>query len=175
MDFHRIFKKKYTLEELNIFRFLSKVPAFELLKPDEMELFLPYLHERQFQKGEVIFFRTDPAKAFYVIKNGKVQINIDINNEFEPLRTFKTGESFGASGFLANDHRIYNAIADAEDCMIYVLPQVNALEIMEANPKICAKIMTSVSNIFSRQMTNIFKAYKESPGIFILGEAYTEE
>ena len=102
-------------------------------------------------------------------------INIDINDQFEPLKTFKTGEAFGATAFLANAHRFYNAISDSEDCILYVLPQVNAMEIMQNNPVVSSKIMTSVSNIFSRQMANIFKAYQESPGIFVLGESYTEE
>ena len=59
-----------------------------------MALFLPHLHLRQYKNEEVVFFRNDPSNAFYIVKSGKVSLNIDVNNQFEVLMVLKSGGRF---------------------------------------------------------------------------------
>ena len=74
------FKKSYTQKELNTFRFLSRIKLFERLNYKEMAHFLPYFYLREYKMDEVVFFRNDPGNALYLVKSGKISINIDIED-----------------------------------------------------------------------------------------------
>ena len=91
------FKKSYTQKELNTFRFLSRIKLFERLNYKEMSYFLPYFYLREYKMDEVVFFRNDPGNALYLVKSGKVSINIDVEDNFELLNVIKSGGAFGES------------------------------------------------------------------------------
>jgi len=166
------FKKTYSIKELNLFRSLSKVKPFEKLNYDEMALFLPYLHLRQYKNDEVVFFRNDPSNAFYIVKSGKVSLNIDVNNQFEVLMVQKAGGFFGHNAFLDISKRMYTAIVISEISELYVLPKVNIMEIFESRSLIRAKMMTSVSELYNEFNRNIFETYRSSLGFFNLSDAF---
>lgn len=165
------FKKSYTNKEQNIFRFLARVKLFETLSHEEMAYFLPYLYLRDYKENEVVFFRNDPSHALYIIKNGKVTLNIDIKDRFEVLGSLQTASAFGDNSLLKNTRRIYTAVT-VDVAEIYVLPQVNILEIFQNHPPIKAKMLNSLAEMYNEYTENLFKAYKSSFGFFNLGEAY---
>jgi CRP/FNR family cyclic AMP-dependent transcriptional regulator len=166
------FKKTYSIKELNLFRSLSKVKPFEKLNYDEMALFLPYLHLRQYKNDEVVFFRNDPSNAFYIVKSGKVSLNIDVNNQFEILMVQKAGGFFGHNAFLDISKRMYTAIVMSEISELYVLPKVNIMEIFDSRSLIRAKMMTSISELYNEFNRNIFETYRSSLGFFNLSDAF---
>ena len=166
------FKKSYTSKELNTFRFLSRIQLFERLDYKEMSHFLPYFYLREYKMDEVVFFRNDPANAFYLVKSGKVSINIDIDDEFELLNIIKSGESFGESALLAVSNRIYTSIVHSERAEMYVLPKVNIHEIFAAHPNIKTKMLESLSITYNNLLVNLFKGYKSSLGLFNLSQVF---
>ena len=168
------FKKSYAAKELNLFRFLANIRVFEKLTYDEMSHFLPYLYTRDYKNEEVVFFRGDPANALYIIKNGKVTINIDIKDRFEILKISKTGEAFGDNALLEHSIRIYNAIVDSETAELYVIPKVNIFEIFDEHERIKAKMITSLAEIYNNMTTNLFKSYKSSLGFFNLSQIFLD-
>jgi CRP-like cAMP-binding protein len=167
------FKQSYTLAELNTFRFLSKIKLFEKLNYKEMSYFLPYFYLREYNVDEVVFFRNDPGNALYLIKSGKVSLNIDIDNIFELLDIIKSGESFGEGALIAESDRIYTAIIHSEKAELYVLPKVNILEIFDGHPAIKTKMMESLAEHYHGLLVNLFKSYKTSRGLFNLSQIYT--
>ncbi|MDQ3393206.1 MAG: cyclic nucleotide-binding domain-containing protein [Bacteroidota bacterium] len=166
------FKKTYTLSELNLFRFLAKLKLFESLSHEEMALFQPYLYLRTYKEGEAVFFRNDPSHALYIIKNGNISLNIDIKDKFEVLGVLKAGSAFGDNSLLKNSRRIYSAVTESEMAELYVVPQVNIMEIFNLHPVIKAKMLNSLAEMYNEYTVNLFKAYKSSFGFFNLGEAY---
>lgn len=166
------FKKSYTSKELNTFRFLSRIQLFERLDYKEMSHFLPYFYLREYKMDEVVFFRNDPANALYLVKSGKVSINIDIDDEFELLNIIKSGESFGESALLAISNRIYTSIVHSERAEMYVLPKVNIHEIFAAHPNIKTKMLESLSITYNNLLVNLFKGYKSSLGLFNLSQVF---
>ncbi|NJN25092.1 MAG: cyclic nucleotide-binding domain-containing protein [Cyclobacteriaceae bacterium] len=166
------FKKSYTSKELNTFRFLSRIPLFERLDYKEMSYFLPYFYLREYKMNEVVFFRNDPGNALYLVKSGKISVNIDIDEEFEQLSVIKSGESFGESALLTVSNRIYTAIVHSERAELYVLPKVNIHEIFEGHPVIKTKMMESLSVLYHTYMVNLFKGYKSSLGLFNLSQVF---
>jgi len=166
------FKKTYSIKELNLFRSLSKVKPFENLNYEQMALFLPHLHLRQYKNDEVVFFRNDPSNAFYIVKSGKVSLNIDVNNQFEVLMVLKSGGFFGHNAFLESSNRLYSAIVTSEVSELYVLPKANIMEIFDSRPRIKAKMMTSIAELYNNFNKNIFDAYRSSFGFFNLADTF---
>ncbi|MEH0155327.1 cyclic nucleotide-binding domain-containing protein [Limibacter armeniacum] len=168
------FKKTYSVEDKRIFRFLKQNTFFNSLNEDEMAEFLPFMHMRHYEKGEVIFFRDDPSQAIYLISKGIVTLNIDIEDKFEELTHMRQTEAFGVNAFLENRKRTYNAICFSDRCDLYVIPTTNIQEIFEASPNIKAKLMTAMAEYYDRYMVNLFRVYKESFGFFDLGRTFSE-
>jgi CRP-like cAMP-binding protein len=166
------FKKSYSIKELNLFRMLSKIKPFERLNYEEMALFLPHLYLREYKLDEAVFFRNDPSNAFYIVKSGKVSLNIDINKTFEVLQVLKSGGFFGHNAFLENSIRVYSAIVTSEISELYVLPKVNIIEIFDRRAKIRAKMMTSIAELYNDFNHQIFNTYRSSLGFFNLSDAY---
>ena len=169
------FKRSYSPKELNLFRFLSRIPLFEKLTYPEMGLFVPYMYLRHYKQDEVVFFRDDPSHALYIVKSGKVSLNIDMKEEFEVLRIVKSGEAFGDNSLLANTRRIYSSLVISETADFYVIPQVNIQEIFSANLSIKSKMNQSLAELNDKFSKKLFKAYQTSVGFFTLGQAFRNE
>jgi len=166
------FKKSYTSKELNTFRFLSRIKLFERLNYKEMSYFLPYFYLREYNMNEVVFFRNDPANALYLVKSGKISINIDIDEEFELLNVVKSGGVFGESALLEEANRIYTSIIYSERAELYVLPKVNIHEIFDGHPQIRTKMIESLGELYYQHMMSLFKEYKSSLGLFNLSQIF---
>jgi CRP/FNR family transcriptional regulator, cyclic AMP receptor protein len=168
------FKKTYTHQELMIFRFLSKVKLFEKLSFKDLHRFLPHLHEREFKKDEVVFFRNDPSNALYIIRSGKVSLSIDIREKLEHLTEVRTNMAFGDNSLLKTSRRIYNALVVSEKANFYVIPKGSIMEIFDHHPEIKAKMLESLAELYNSYTENVFKTYKSSFGFFSLTEVYQE-
>lgn len=166
------FKKSYTTKELSMFRFLSKIDLFKRLNYKEMSHFLSYFYLREYKMDEVVFFRNDPGNALYLVKSGKVSVNVDIEDGFELLSIIKSGGAFGESALLNESNRIYTSIIHSERAELYVLPKVNMHEIFEGHADIKTKMMESLSELYNDYMVNLFKGYKSSLGLFNLSQVY---
>ncbi len=166
------FKKSYTTKELSMFRFLSRIELFKRLNYKEMSHFLPYFYLREYKMDEVVFFRNDPGNALYLVKSGKVSINVDIDDGFELLSIIKSGGAFGESALLKESNRIYTSIIHTERAELYVLPKVNMHEIFEGHAEIKTKMLESLSELYNDYMVNLFKGYKSSLGLFNLSQVY---
>lgn len=166
------FKKSYSNKELQLFRFLNKIKLFERLTYDELALFTPFMFKRTFMQNEVVFFRNDPSQALYLIKSGSISLNIDMQDKFEVLAILNKGQAFGDNALLDNTRRIYTSLVITEKAEIYVIPQVNLLEVFENHSNIKAEVLNSLAELYNSYTANLFNAYRSSFGFFNLGEAY---
>lgn len=155
-----------------MFRFLSRIELFKRLNYKEMSHFLSYFYLREYKMDEVVFFRNDPGNALYLVKSGKVSINVDIDDGFELLSIIKSGGAFGESSLLEESNRIYTSIIHTERAELYVLPKVNMHEIFEGHAEIKTKMLESLSELYNDYMVNLFKGYKSSLGLFNLSQVY---
>ncbi len=166
------FRRSYSSEELNLFVFLQKVRVLERLSYEELSLFVPYLYLRQYQSDEVVFFRGDPAHALYIVKSGEVSLNIDVKDRFEELSRVYPGYAFGDNSVIEKATRIFTTVVVSESAELYVIPQVNILQIMNDNIGIRAKMMTSFAEVYNAYSANLVKSYRNHFGFFDLSLAY---
>lgn len=152
---------------------MRRSQLFHVLSDDELAEFYPFLYLRSFQKNEVIFFRDDPAQAVYLIKEGEVELNIDIQGEFELLTRVSECITLGSEALIARQRRLYNAIVCSDEAWIYVIPQVSILEIFQREVRIRAKLMQALAHMYVEHTRHVFNAYRNVYGFFDLGQAYT--
>lgn len=166
------FRKTYSPAEREKFAFLGKVKFFKHLNFEEMSRFLPAIHQRKYMQDEVVFFRNDPSQALYILEKGEVTLNIDIRKDFETIIKIKEGEPFGENSMLENSKRIYTAIVDTEEAILWVIPNYAILDIFQSNQKIKAKMMSSLATFYNSRNQQLFSSYKKSYGFFNLGQMF---
>ncbi len=175
MAFFNPFAKSYSQQERNVFRFLRKNNFFRKLTDDELSNFIPHLYVRNYNRNEVIFFRNDPSQALYFVRDGEVKLYLDIEENFENLCHLEHGNCFGEEALLEHTQRPYNAICSTERVELYVLPQVNLMEIFTEDIKIRGKVMTALSEELFQEKEQLYRRYRQSYGFFGLGKTYYPE
>lgn len=168
------FRRSYTVEELNLFRFLRQSRFFTELTNSEINNFIPYLYLREYKKNEVVFFRGDPSQAIYMVKSGLVSLNIDIRGKMELLTTLASAETFGENALLYGSKRIYNSVVESEFCELYVLPQTNIHEVFDNHVEIKAKMLAALSELYYEYNVSLVRAYQSSFGFFDLSQVYNK-
>jgi CRP/FNR family transcriptional regulator, cyclic AMP receptor protein len=166
------FSKTYSEKEQQMFDFLALIKFFERLRNKEMARFLPAMHHRKYVRDEVVFFSKDPSQALYLVKKGEVVLTIDIKDNFETILEIKSGEAFGENSLLKNAKRTYTAIITSDEAELIVIPHFAIQEVFDSNPKVKAKMMTSLSEYYNENNQRLFRSYRESFGFFSLRQMF---
>lgn len=166
------FSKTYTTEEMRQFLFLRNFELFQQLADRELSLFLPYIHDRVYNQEEVIFFRNDPSHALYLLKKGKIGLNLDINEQFESLGVLKPYSMLGENCLIHGTKRPVNAHVISETASLCVIPKDNIMSIFESNPEVKSKMIESYARITEMYLKKVFKHYRKSFGLFNLSDVF---
>ena len=170
------FQKTYTVDEINTFRFLRHCDLFHDFSEREMELFMPYMYEREYNENEVIFFRGDPSTALYILKSGRVKLNIEVNDSFEELADLKNkGIAFGDNAIIGDGKRFYNAIVCSQKSILYVIPSINIMDVLNSNPKVKAKMMKNLAVRYRGYVESLFRVYQNNYGFFELNPVFANQ
>lgn len=166
------FSKTYEEDDLKMFDFMQGIKFFERLRQKELARFLPAMHHRKYNRDEVVFFSKDPSQALYLLKTGKVNLTIDIKDNFETIMEVNRGEAFGENSLLENAKRTYTALINSDEAELIVIPHFAIQEIFDSNPKIKAKMMTSLAEYYNTNNQRLFRSYRESFGFFSLRQMF---
>jgi CRP/FNR family cyclic AMP-dependent transcriptional regulator len=166
------FSKTYDEDQLRMFDFMQGIKFFERLRQKELARFLPAMHHRKYIRDEVVFFSKDPSQALYLLKSGKVNLTIDIKDNFETILEVNKGEAFGENSLLENAKRTYTALINSDEAELIVIPHFAIQEIFDSNPKIKAKMMTSLAEYYNSNNQRLFRSYRESFGFFSLRQMF---
>lgn len=91
---------------------LAAVPLFEKFNDEERELLASQLDEVEFAPGQMIFRRTEPGGAIFIVASGEVEIFIeDSTGARVVFETVKTGQFFGELSLLDGESRSASAQA----------------------------------------------------------------
>ncbi len=133
-----LFKKQQT--ESNLTRALKNIPLFSQLQNKDFLFLEELLHERSFEKGEIIFDQDDEGLGMYLILSGKVKIvHSDNNGESKTLAFLTSGEYFGELALLVQSKRTATAIAEERSILMgFFRPEF--LDILETHRRIGSKI-----------------------------------
>ncbi len=91
---------------------LLAVPLFERFNDEERALLASQLDEVEFQPGQMIFRRTEPGGAIFIVASGEVEIFIeDSTGSRIVFETVKAGQFFGELSLLDGESRSASAQA----------------------------------------------------------------
>ncbi len=153
---------------MGIFNFLDEVRLFHGLNNEQKSLFLPYLYLRQYKQDEVVFFRGDPAHALYVIKQGTVDLVLDVDQVFEKLAVVGNKQTFGNNALIEGTKRLYSAVVHSDEADIYVIPHVNINDIFRDKRKVQAKMFSALAKMYEEHVGDLYESYRSSKGFFSL-------
>jgi CRP-like cAMP-binding protein len=126
---------------------LKKIFLFKKLSDKDLEQILPITRLHEFKEEEVVFKEGDKADTFYILKRGKVLLEVDISEVISiSLGAVKTGFSFGWSALMTDSVYTSSAIC-SETCEIFSMPGNDFLNLLNNDHTIGYYIMEGVSRI----------------------------
>ena len=82
----------------SLYRLISRQPFFKGLRPEYLKTLARLAMETQFAPGQYIFRQGDPANRFYLILEGKVEVESTARHAVPiPFRTLGPGDDLGWS------------------------------------------------------------------------------
>jgi len=141
-------QKKISIEDLR------KVHLFSDLKDEELVKILSFTRHKKADKGDILFFDTEPYFGFHCILEGSVKLykispegREHIVHIMYPYSTFGEVPVFESYDDVENDKAVYpiNAAAIEEGTEVIVVSAKPFLEFMKENTGICFKFLSTLS------------------------------
>jgi CRP/FNR family transcriptional regulator len=134
-----------TLRNLDLF---SDLTFKEALEVDEL------LHERVYEKGEIIFQDGDVGHGIFIVVSGKVQV--DPSREFlkKTELEFGPGEMLGELTLFEEGPRFATVVATEKTVMVALL-RAEFSSLLTRNTKIGVKVLVKLSTTMSRRVRGL--------------------
>jgi CRP/FNR family transcriptional regulator len=124
---------------------------FKNLNDNEADFIKPLLKRKKFKKGEMVFSEGELGAEMYLIEKGEVRIYLKRGDYNLELAKLGAGDFFGEMALL----RVYDRSANVEvleDSIIHIMSINVFKQIMEKDPNISVKVLTSLCNILADRL-----------------------
>ncbi len=134
---------------------LRSIPIFKDLNSREISYIIDLIHNRNYLAGEYIFYQGDPGIGLYIIREGEViiQRNID-SDELISLAHFGKGDFFGELALVDGEKRSASAIAKV-NASLAVIFKPDLDEFIEKFPRKGIKILQNISEIIAERLRKL--------------------
>lgn len=124
---------------------LCRCALFEGLPPAELEGIAAFCQLQRLGKGEYLFHEGEPARGFYVIRSGAINIHrLGAGGREQVIHIFRSGSSF-AEVALASETG-YPADARAvEPSEVILVPKAEMLAWIKRRPEVAMRMLASMS------------------------------
>jgi CRP/FNR family cyclic AMP-dependent transcriptional regulator len=141
---------------------LAHVPLFSALDAKEHRVVAGLLHERRYERGEVIFDEGEDSQALYVVISGKVLICRQGEPETGKMAEIDPGRAFGELAILGGYPRSAQARA-AQDCVLQTLARRDFEGLVESHKAIALKMTLQIARQLARQLREQTGVISELP------------
>lgn len=139
--------KRRSLHEI-----LRQIPVFQDLTIFDLKFVVPILHQREYQKGELIFREGEAGNGMYIVQSGQVDIlGLNIAGEEVLYASLIDRQFFGELSLVDGQPRSATAIAAAA-CTLYGFFKPDLLELIEKHPSIGSKILFNLTNVLGSRL-----------------------
>lgn len=122
-------------------KFLAHVPLFSHLDEKSMEMLARTSRFQRVQKGEILFFQSDPSEFAYIVCSGEISIVLSSQDGRDMvINRMRSGDIFGELGILTLQPRSTSAMARA-DSEILVIPAASFLRVVDADAPLARRIL----------------------------------
>jgi CRP/FNR family transcriptional regulator len=143
------------LRRLDVFRELTFKEALEVSE---------LLHERIYEKGEIIFEQGDIGHGIYVVISGKVRVDSAQESWKGAVVEFGPGEMLGELSLFEEAPRMVTAVA-AERAVVVALFRTEFFSLLTANTKIGMKILVKIAGTMCRRTRLLLLDERHHPSV----------
>jgi CRP/FNR family cyclic AMP-dependent transcriptional regulator len=131
---------------------LQNVPLFRDLTPKELRILERVVHLRTYQPDETVFTENEPGAGVYVVRSGRVDINLQQGGQSSTLLAeLEAGDFFGEMALLGDSARSATAVAREQSELIgFFHPDL--LEIINLQPVMGAKITFGLAKTLAERL-----------------------
>ena len=134
---------------------LKKIELLAQLDDDALEQLMPWLVEMQAEPGEVVARQGDPAEAFYLLRQGEIELFRDaVGEPVATLARLYGGAHFGELGILGVGVRTASARA-VTPCRLLRISKSDLLAFLQRQPELERRLQDSAAR---RHSANIATA-----------------
>jgi CRP-like cAMP-binding protein len=126
--------------------FLGEIPLFAGLSEDSLLSLAQASRFIQVEKGQVIFFQSDPSEKVYLVRSGLISILLEsLDGREMVINEMHPGDFFGEVGLLINQSRSTSAIARKASELL-VLPRQAFLSLLDDEPVMVRRMLEMTAN-----------------------------
>ena len=131
---------------------LSKVTIFKKLTQDEIAQLVPFLSQKDYTQGSIIFDEGTYGSELYIVARGEVAAFIKLpDGSLREVAHFGSGDFFGDMAIFENDVRSATCVAQT-DCALLSLTASNFFTIINSHPSAAIKIMYDMLTVISQRL-----------------------
>ncbi len=133
-----------TLAEIK--NFLGSLPLFSKVSHEGLQTLAQEGRMLHVQKGEVLFFQSDPSESAYLVRTGTIAIILNSHDGRQlVINQMRSGDLFGELGILTKKPRSTSAIADT-DSELFVIPRQTFLSLINREAQLTLNILEITAN-----------------------------
>jgi len=130
---------------IRIETFLSNIPLFRELAPDEIDRIAAQTKTLRVERGTVLFQRGEPCEGFYVVIYGQVKLSfISTGGNEKVVDLLGPGQSFGEAVMFMEKPHVVTAQALADSMLLYV-SKAAVFDELERDPRFSRRIIAGLS------------------------------
>jgi len=162
---------------------LKKIFIFSELTQDDLEIIKNFSRLKKLDKGDIVFFDTEPYQGFYIVLEGMIKIYkiskdgrehilhlVDKYNTFAEVPLFEN-----AGQILEKDFRYpANAAALEDETQVLLIPHRHFIELMATNNQLCLRMIAGFAKrlrYLNNHIENItLKDVTKRLAVYLFGE-----
>jgi CRP/FNR family transcriptional regulator, cyclic AMP receptor protein len=125
--------------------FLTKIPMFENLSAEDLNLLTLLWHERTIGKSEVLFRKGDVGSSMFIVEDGSIEICVLSGEDQEEIRvsTIDKGGFFGELALISGQPRTASARA-IEDCRLLEMWREEFINFLSTRPVVAISMINEI-------------------------------
>jgi len=124
-----------------IMGFLTYIPLLSKLRESSLLALARECRFRQVEKGEILFFQSDPSELAYIVRVGNISIILNSPDGREMvINEMHRGDLFGELGILTNKPRSTSAIARTKSELL-VIPRRVFMHVIDNEPQLAFRML----------------------------------
>jgi len=125
--------------------FLTKIPMFENLSAEDLNLLTLLWHERTIGKSEVLFRKGDVGSSMFIVEDGAIEICVRSEQDQEDIRvsTINKGGFFGELALISGQPRTATAKA-IEDCQLLEMWREEFINFLSTRPIVAISMIGEI-------------------------------
>jgi CRP-like cAMP-binding protein len=134
-------------------KILEKVDIFRGLSQRQLESLAQISHEKEYRAGEAVFTEHSSGAEVYIIKKGKVCIELGLKGKSNTatIQRLGAGQIFGELALVDKRSRSATAICDS-DCEIITIDRDKLDELFEQDSRLGYVVMRNLAQLLAERL-----------------------